>query len=198
MCKKVLILYPQKSYADAVTAVGFIPVYDAVSTADCLLLTGGGDVSPCAYSAVDTNCKDVDIKRDQLEFFYVNKFLKADKPILGICRGLQVVNVFFGGTLKQKISNHDQLDGKDRKHLVLNKKGALLYDIYGDKLLVNSAHRQCVEKIGKPLEGVSFSLDGVVECLTYRKIILTQFHPERMGSVGLKIFERFLASCYEP
>lgn len=191
MSKKVLVLYPKDNYLIALKKCRVTPVTDPVVNADGLLLTGGGDLKGCSYNSSDFNCRDVDLKRDQIEFLYLKKYLQYNKPVFGICRGMQTVNVFLGGTLIKQVENHCQLNGKDRKHLVQNLKGSLLYKIYGERLICNSAHRQAVEKIGKGLTVNSVSLDGVIECLTFDKIILTQFHPERMGDLGLKLFCHF-------
>lgn len=191
MCKKVLILYPKDTYIIAAKSVGLIPVFKYDEDADCLILTGGGDVSPCIYGKTFSKAENVDIKRDQTELYFLEKYFKKRKPILGICRGLQLVNVFFGGTIAERVYLHDQVFNADRRHLVITKNGTFLRKIYGEKLLVNSAHRQAVENVGNHLTISGEALDGVIECLTYENVILTQFHPERMGKVGLKIFEAF-------
>lgn len=191
MCKKVLILYPQDTYISAAKSVGLIPVFNHDEDADCLILTGGGDVSPCIYGRAFSKAENVDLKRDQTELYFLEKYFKKGKPILGVCRGLQLANVFFGGTISERVYLHDQILGTDRRHLVITKNGTFLNEIYGEKLLVNSAHRQAVDNVAKPLTVSGEALDGVIECLTYKNVILTQFHPERMGKVGLKIFEAF-------
>lgn len=191
MCKKVLILYPKDTYVSAAKSVGLVPVFNHDENADCLILTGGGDVSPCIYQKSFFKAENVDIKRDQTELYFLEKYFKKRKPILGICRGLQIANVFFGGTLRERVYLHDQLSSTDRRHLIITKNGTFLNKIYGEKLIVNSAHRQAVDKVGKHLTISGEALDKVIECLTYENVILTQFHPERMGKLGLKIFDAF-------
>lgn len=191
MRKKVLILYPKDTYIAAAKSVGLIPVFNYDEDADCLILTGGGDVSPCLYGKSFIKAENVDLKRDQTELYFLEKYFKKSKPILGICRGLQLANVFFGGTIAERVYLHDQVLGADRRHLIITKNGTLLNELYGEKLLVNSAHRQAAANVAKNLTVSGVALDGVIECLTYKNVILTQFHPERMGKVGLKIFEAF-------
>ena len=191
MPKKVLVLYPKQNYVRALESVGLTPVFNLTDGADGLLLTGGGDLSPCSYKEPDLGCRDVDLKRDQTEFFFTEKFFSANKPILGICRGMQLVNVFFGGTLFQEIKHHDQITGKDRTHGVSIKRNSVLYGLYGEKLKVNSAHRQAVKQKGNNLTISAISGDGVIEALEAPNVILTQFHPERLGTDGLKIFDYF-------
>ncbi len=191
MSKKVLILYPKDNYVTAVKKVGLIPVFDRKETADGLILTGGGDLSPCSYDMPDLHCKNVDLLRDQIEFLCLKKFLKDNLPVFGICRGMQVVNVFLGGNLHQNIHNHDQIEGKDRFHLIKNYKDSLFYDIFGENISVNSAHHQAVNIVGDKLKVVSTATDGVIEALSGDGILLTQFHPERLSGSGLEIFRYF-------
>lgn len=191
MCKKVLVLYPKKTYIDALIGVGVKPVFDLNKPCDGLMLTGGGDVSPSLYGKQNTCSTNIDVNRDRLEFTAIKKYLSLSKPIFGICRGLQVVNVFLGGTLFERIFHHDQICDKDRYHAIYNEKGSVLYNLYGKSFIVNSAHRQAVDVIGKGLSVASVSYDGIIECLTYKNVLLTQFHPERLYFNGNKLFRYF-------
>lgn len=191
MCKKVLVLYPKKTYIDALIGVGVKPVFDLDKPCDGLMLTGGGDVSPKFYGKQNTCSVNIDVNRDRLEFMAIKKYLSLSKPIFGICRGLQVVNVFLGGTLFERIFNHDQICNNDRYHLVYNEQGSITYNLYGKSFMVNSAHRQAVDVVGKGLSVASVSYDGTIECLTYKNVLLTQFHPERLLPDGKKLFYHF-------
>lgn len=191
MSKKVLILYPKENYVSAVKKVGLTPVFDQNEPTDGLILTGGGDLSPCSYDMPDLCCKNVDLFRDQIEFLCVKKYLTGNLPIFGICRGMQVVNVFLGGSLHQNVRGHDQIEGEDRFHLVKNNKDSAFYSIFGESLSVNSAHHQAVNVIGEKLKILSTAKDGVIEALSGEGILLTQFHPERLGDSGLEIFRYF-------
>lgn len=163
---------------------------------DGLILPGGGDVSPCMYGSAEKNCRDTDIKRDCVEQYLIAVFLRKKSPIFGVCRGMQALNVYFGGTLNQTIPEknlHFNADGDVYHDIKLNKRG-FLYEIYKKPTLnVNSAHRQCVNARGFGLFLSSVSPDGVYESLENlsKKIIAVQFHPERMTD-GEKIYEYFL------
>ena len=163
---------------------------------DGLILPGGGDISPCMYGSAEKNCRDTDIKRDCTEQYLIAVFLRKKSPIMGVCRGMQAINVYFGGTLNQTIpekSAHFNEAADVYHDLKLNKRG-FLYEIYKKPVIsVNSAHRQSVGARGFGLFLSSVSPDGVFESLENlsKKIIAVQFHPERMAGGG-KIYEYFL------
>ena len=90
-----------------------------------LLLPGGGDLEPWRYGQPDTACRGTDPARDAAELTLLERFTGAGKPILGICRGLQVINVFFGGTLVQDFPGHSQTGGTDRLHRVRSASSPL-------------------------------------------------------------------------
>lgn len=191
MYKKVLVLFPKKSYVNALLRIGVKPVFNCDESYDGLLLTGGGDISPCAYGQTNTFSKDIDKYRDQFEFFHLQKAFLKHKAVLGVCRGMQVVNVFLGGTLKQHIEMHSQINFKDRTHLCLNVKNLPMHEMFGKSLTINSAHHQAVDLVGKNLSVAALSCDKTVECLAYKNIFLTQFHPERLPRFGDVIFDYF-------
>lgn len=191
MKKKVLVLYPKKTYIDALLSVGVKPVFDLEKPCDGLMLTGGGDVSPSLYGKQNTCSINIDNERDRLEFSAIKKYLSLSKPIFGICRGLQIVNVFLGGTLYERVFNHDQICDKDRYHVVDTVKGGVTCSLYGKSFFVNSAHRQAVDRVAKSLSVDAVSRDGIIECLTYKNLLLTQFHPERLCYSGQKLMLHF-------
>ena len=180
-----------KNYRKALIRAGF-GITEDYRRADALCLCGGGDVAPCAYGAADLTSRDVDMLRDQKEFFYLKKFLCADKPVIAVCRGIQVVNVFFGGTLVQNVCGHDRICGLDRVH------GAKFYGklkkLYGDSGLINSAHHQAIDRLGNDLTVTAVSHDGIIEAVSGKNLSAFQFHPERLNKsvlCGEKIFASF-------
>ena len=90
----------------------------AAERCDALLLPGGGDVEPWRYGQTDTASRGLEPERDRAELALLEQFTAAGKPVLGICRGMQVINVFFGGTLIQDLPGHGQVRGADRLHPV--------------------------------------------------------------------------------
>ena len=180
-----------------------LPEYTGAPECDGLLLPGGGDLSPWRYQQPNLACRGEDPLRDQLELDLLADYASSGKPILGICRGLQVINVFFGGTLIQDVSGHTQLNGQDRLHRVTTAPGSFLYGVCGSTALVNSAHHQAADRLGAELVPVQHSSDGLVEGLCHARLPIwaLQWHPERLrgrfhcpGAVdGQAIFAAFSA-----
>ena len=104
------------------------------------------------------------------------------KPVLGICRGLQVLNVFFGGTLIQDLPGHSQAAGRDRLHRVRTAPSPL-QDLFGETLVVNSAHHQAADRLGQGLRAVQWAIDGTVEAVIHQSLPVwgVQWHPERLA-----------------
>lgn len=154
---------------------------------DALLLPGGGDLEPWRYGQEDRSCRNLEPERDTEELALLEEFTAAGKPVLGVCRGLQTVNVFFGGTLLQDIPGHGALeDGTDRFHAVRTMRPPLL-SLCGERAEVNSAHHQAADRLGSGLRAVQWAEDGVVEALCHERLPVwaVQWHPERLGDRGL-------------
>lgn len=154
---------------------------------DGLLLPGGGDVDPARYGQGMNGSEEPDPKLDTLQFTVTDRFFKAGKPILGICRGHQLLNVYFGGTLIQDLSAagiHDWDKGRsaDKVHLTRAEPGSWIAGLYGQDLYTNSAHHQAVDRLGSGLIVDQRSSDGVVEAMHHRcgYVYSVQWHPERM------------------
>lgn len=152
---------------------------------DGLFLSGGKDVSPQCYAEEKHSfCGANDKKRDLLEFELIRAFLGEHKPILAICRGCQVVNVFFGGTLYQDIKAQTGFEHPYGSiHDVEVTAGSVLHNLFGESFTVNSLHHQAIHRLGKGLVPVAYAENGpFVEAYVHEEfpIIATQFHPERM------------------
>lgn len=201
-----------ENYVKAVAAAGgaseaaYLPKPDAARF-DGLLLTGGGDVDPARYGQENTASVGIDPARDEAEFALINSFLQAGKPILGICRGHQILNVALGGTLIQHLPNAHLHTGKqDLIHPVSTVRGSLLHRLYGAEFVSNSSHHQAV---GIPADGMcvtAWSENGaVVEACEHESlpVFSVQFHPERMtpeltagaAADGLPVIRAFLELC---
>lgn len=170
--------------------------FDEISKCQGILLTGGEDVHPRFYNRPENIAlcdDDMDEERDEFELMVIEHAQKNNLPILGICRGLQIANVYFGGTLIPDLPslgkfNHSKFkEGEDRYHSVQVDPNSFLSGITitsaGE---INSAHHQSAERIGKDLVVNCFSSDGVVEGMEWKKpvgkpfLLLVQWHPERM------------------
>lgn len=150
-----------------------------------LLLPGGGDIHPARFGQRNCGSQSIDPHLDQIQFSLLDAFVKADKPVLGICRGIQVINVYFGGTIIQDLPSGSihRYQNQDQHHPVQSLPGSLLYRLYGPVCMVNSAHHQGCGTIGKGLTVTQVSPDGVTEGLEHaeKPILGVQWHPERTG-----------------
>ncbi|MFO7615007.1 MAG: gamma-glutamyl-gamma-aminobutyrate hydrolase family protein [Bacteroidales bacterium] len=177
-----------------------------------LILTGGTDIHPGFYGkAHDTlRCWPIDDHRDQLEMTLVDSALAWGFPILGICRGHQMLNVALGGSLIVDIpSDFDTLvrhrceDYLSCMHTLRIDTSSLLFNITGIDLgMVNSNHHQAADEVAMPLRAVAFTEDGLIEALEWKHregksfLLGVQWHPERMeidnplsGDVGKRFLE---------
>ncbi|MBC5748753.1 gamma-glutamyl-gamma-aminobutyrate hydrolase family protein [Dysosmobacter sp. NSJ-60] len=161
-----------------------------------LLLPGGGDLEPWRYGQKNTASRGLEPERDAAELALMEYFTTLRRPVLGICRGLQTVNVFFGGTLCQDISEHGACDGVDRRHRVRTATSPL-QELCGETCVVNSAHHQAADRLGAGLQAIQWTDDGVIEALCHRTLPVwaVQWHPERLGKLGETVFQAFHSLC---
>src|SRR6185312_2024364 len=189
-----------------------------IEKCDGIILSGGCDINPQLYHQPGflaySDPKDIDEKRDEFEWKIIQHTEENQKPLLGICRGLQLANVYFGGVLLPDIPsfgkfNHGKLkEDIDREHAVAIDPNSLLYKITGEETgLINSAHHQSVDIPGYGLVVNALSPDGVVEGMERKEpegksyLMLVQWHPERMtnqeSSFVKKIKQSFLEAVRE-
>ena len=191
-------------YINAILQAGGTPVLipnqlpqamwvDLFDRLDGILFTGGGDIAIQIFDGIDhPRVGGVDPERDSLELPLVRHAAEAGKPFLGICRGLQVINVALGGTLYTHIADqhpgaqrHDYYPDIPRNHLahpVRVEEGNRLAEIFGQPLLeVNSLHHQGIQKLAPVLKAVGYAPDGLIEAVElpeHRFGFAVQWHPE--------------------
>ncbi len=191
------------NYAEAVELAGGAPVDDAAAC-DALLLPGGGDLDPALYGQANQGSEEPDRARDERELALCRQFIEEKRPVLGICRGAQVLTVALGGTLLQQIEGHSRLpNGADRIHET--RTAGLLTGLYGPSCAVNSAHHQAVDQLPPDCRILQISEDGVIEafCHNTLPLLAVQWHPERLcgrfarpdAVSGLPLLRAFLALC---
>lgn len=180
-------------------------------TCDGFLLTGGQDVSPALYGAAPVPaCGETCPARDAMETKLLALALEQDKPVLGICRGIQFLNVYLGGTLYQDLptehpsaAEHHQKPPYDVPvHSVTLVPARPLYQLLGKcELAVNSLHHQAIRKLAPTLQVMALSEDGIPEaiCLPGKKFVwAVQWHPEYSFPINAdsrKIFAAFVGAC---
>ncbi len=160
--------------------------HELCELADGLLLTGGADVEPARYGEETMpECGKPDLWRDKTELAYAKAFIAAKKPIMGICRGMQVLNVALGGTLYQDISAQIGFEHPSGvTHEAVAREGSDLERLFGKRFIINSYHHQAVKELGSGLvaDAVFADDERVVEAMhhTGLPIAAYQWHPERM------------------
>ncbi len=179
---------------------------------DGFLMTGGADVAPARYGEEAREvCGETDAARDDLEFALLPLAFEANKPVLGICRGLQVINVSLGGTLHQDLAQdtgtglrHDQESPYDQpSHEVRLVAGNPLFTPGLEAIEVNSIHHQGVKALAPGLEPMAYAPDGLIEAFydpRKRFMMAVQWHPECTAGWDLDsqvIFGSFINACKE-
>ena len=204
-------------YMNAVWHVGGLPVVlpyttDAQTLSeyaeifDGFLFSGGVDVNPAKYGeTVESDLVEIDEIRDEFEEVLFKAIYPTGKPILGICRGIQSINVWLGGTLYQDMDGHRQdVAAHLRVHPIEIYEGSMLHRICGKtSVMVNTFHHQAVKNLAPALTADAVSPDGFIEAAHeegHRFLFATQFHPECYWHVedddhSVAIFRAFLDAC---
>ena len=202
------------NYIDAVNNCDGIavPQYcpDVSTEYDGLIICGGNDIDPAYYNEKMNGSVNIDAKRDMAEFALAKVFVEKKKPIFGICRGCQLLNVAFGGNLYQDISNaseHCSLSDYDLVHKVTVKKDSFLYKMYGVEFSVNSFHHQAIKETGNGFDVLATADGTTIEGIIHKELPIfgVQWHPERMCFAnkredavdGAEIFNFFIKLCKE-
>ena len=215
-------LWMLPGYFDGIMEAGGIPIMLPLSDdsdmlvqcaemCDGFLFTGGQDVSPKIYGESPLDDSVVCCAaRDAMEGIILRYALEKDKSVLGICRGIQLINASLGGTLFQdlpkqypsSVEHHQKQPYSEPAHRVNVLKGTPLYELLGkEELAVNTVHHQAVKDVSPELEKMAVSEDGIVEAVyhpQHRFIWAVQWHPEYShvkDADSRKIFQRFVESA---
>lgn len=179
-----------KAYSQGIARSGGVPIIapelcpeELSELADALLLTGGCDIEPELYGESKLNDTVlVDPIRTEFEFALAKAFLAKRKPIMGICRGIQVINVVLGGTLYQDLPEQCGYihTSKTLRHYIYAEENTVLCSLFGEKFKVNSSHHQAVKHPAPGLRIAARSIEGIIEAVQHESlpVIATQFHPE--------------------
>lgn len=217
-------LWMVPGYMNGVTRAGGIPVMLPLTSDSSvisrlldevqgILLTGGHDVDPRIYGEEPVpECGPKCLERDSMEKELLDQALKKDMPVLGICRGIQFLNAYLGGTLYQDLPS--QFDSSVEHHMSppydvpvhsvsINEDSGLYKVLKTDKLEVNSYHHQAIKDKAESLKVMAVSEDGLIEAVEMpdrRFVWAVQWHPEfnyLKDENSLKIFEEFVRQCKE-
>jgi len=214
--------YTVRDYSEAVTESGGAPILipllrdegaleRILSSLDGLLLSGGADIDPRYYNEDPCpNLGEIDSAKDAVESKLVKMALDRDMPILGICRGVQAINVMGGGTLHQDIPSqvpgsikHNQgADPRFPSHQIKVEPGSRMFKIMEcDTIWVSSHHHQAVKDVAPGYVATARASDGVIEgieSMAHRFVIGVQWHPERTfhtDGPSRSIFRAFIESA---
>ena len=177
-----------KNYVAALTGVGLTPIVttaaEDISGFAGLLLPGGGDIDPALYHAENEGSKDIDRALDEAQLAMLDAFVRAGKPVLGICKGIQIINTYFGGGIIQHLATAEahMYHDADSIHPCVSLPGTDMRRLYGARYVTNSSHHQALGRMGSGLRATSFAADGTVESAAHDSLPVfgVQFHPERM------------------
>ena len=211
------------AYTNAIESSGGIPILlpyvkneetieSFVNMCDGFLFSGGVDIAPARYGEeTKPTCGQIQLYRDELEFKIFDKIIKTHKPILAICRGIQIINVALGGTLYQDIPTEidTQLlhkrqsdDSPVPMHSVKIIEGTPLFDLIGNVTMnANSYHHQAIKDLGHGLKVMALAEDGIIEAAyldSERYIRAYQWHPEKIYDTSADnrlIFDDFIKAC---
>lgn len=215
-------MYTNADYVNAVIAAGGVPVVlpivqdeEAIKlqaeTVDGIIIMGGHDVSPVYFNEEPLSCLgEVLPKRDVYEFALIKTFQNIKKPIFGICRGMQILNVAFGGSLYQDLSlakrdiqiQHVQKAKPTvRTHSIETQENSVMRKLFGKNDTVNSFHHMAVKDTAKGFSITAWAPDGIAEAIEYSGdmyILGVQFHPEMLAAShkpSLDLFKEFIGHC---
>ena len=173
-----------------------------------VILCGGSDVDPKYFNEAIDGSTGIDAERDEIEFALLKAYVEAGKPILGICRGHQLINIFFGGTLYQDIKEsnlHRRINEKDSVHEITADENGVIGKLYGKTTSINSAHHQAIKELGKDLKATAMWQNKYIEAIEHTKlpILGVQWHPERTcfsnarpdTCDGSLLFKHFIKTC---
>ncbi len=196
--KKIIIAVPlrikddvyeiKKRYEEALINFQMIPLYLTkenmilISKCQGLFLPGGIDVNPRRYHQIPASISHVNDELDELEYQAITYAIKCQIPILGVCRGIQILNVYFHGTLFQNIEHHQNTSHPATNSLkILSSK---------KKITINSFHHQAIDQIAPNMEPFLISEDGIIEGIYdhEKKIIAVQYHPELNDPLNIFLF----------
>lgn len=174
-----------------------------LAACNALLFPGGGDISPDLFGETNQGSRNIDIELDLLQLRAFQAALRQGVPILGICKGMQIINVGLGGTILQDLPTAPlhTCPQEDLYHETLTAPSSYLQQLYGERFLTNSRHHQAIGKLGTKLLPVQWCpIDHCIEAVVHETLPVfgVQWHPERLNPAqtsieGLPLFQYLLS-----
>ena len=184
---------------------------ELVSRFDGFLFSGGGDFAPHFYPGekIGNELRDTDEERDEFEINLLRFLWEKDLPVLGICRGMQAMNLALGGGLYQDLKSDNQnffdhflVNNDEKYHEVQIGNDSILAEITQEMWIkVNSRHHQGIKRLAAGLQAIAWSSDGLIEAFTAKEKrfwLGIQWHPENLFSINplcMEIFRVFIRAC---
>ena len=196
-------LYINGYFSEVAEKAGFIlfpvcsqnGIEEIVAMCSGLIIAGRDrDINPKFYGEEPLEGLEYpeDPYEDELDFKLIELFEKNNKPILGICSGLQSLNIYHGGCLKQHIDDHTSKENLVRHNIDI-EENSFVHSLYGDKTEVNSIHHQAINRVAEGFKVTAVSDDGTVEAIEKGNLIGLQWHPE--VDYEIDTFKKFLNLC---
>jgi len=196
-------LYINGYFSEVAEKAGFIlfpvcsqnGIEEIVAMCSGLIIAGRDrDINPKFYGEEPLEGLEYpeDPYEDELDFKLIELFEKNSKPILGICSGLQSLNIYHGGSLKQHIDDHTSKENLVRHNIDI-EENSFVHSLYGDKTEVNSIHHQAINRVAEGFKVTAVSDDGTVEAIEKGNLIGLQWHPE--VDYEIDTFKKFLNLC---
>ncbi len=211
-------IYVNRDYVNSILRAGGTPILlpiisneeamcNQIEAVDAILISGGFDVHPHNYNEEPSHLLEaVSLERDEYEMAVIKHAYQLQKPIFGVCRGMQLINVVFGGTLYQDIANffpnlsfqHTQKSNRDDvSHTVDIKQNSWLSSVFQkESLLTNSFHHQAIKNLASGFQATAWAKDGVIEGIEKIDgsfVAGVQWHPEMMTEKNADMHQLFCA-----
>ena len=206
--------YVNDDYVKSVAMAGGVPYIipivsdenlakEQISNVDALILSGGQDVNPLIYGEEPKQkLGGILPERDKFDLWLLREAYKRNKPVLGICRGIQLINAAFGGTINQDLSydkncyikHLQETSPSTGAHVVEIMEGSIIHSILGSKITVNSFHHQSLKQVADGFKVAAVAKDGTIEAIEMNGenfVVGIQWHPEMMSSSSEKMLNIF-------